>query len=435
MHGVALLLAVASIGADVEYGWQPGDDGKLEYIIQIPPELVKTLSEGTVDLLSEIPDELQHVKRFRIRIGTGPVPRKGLEEANAAAIRPGDNFANQPPNLNGQPNGTVGTRRPTDPRGSPTQPGNKVLAPPGRNLNDVDPAQSQPGDRFTDGSTGGSFPAVRQSPGINRNTSTSGDRFGKTGDPNDPTTPMNDRTPVEYDAAGNPRPRTPTPVWDPATQQWRTPAATNGNQGVNGANNNTQQDPRFNNTPDPRNGAYNPNANYNPNGNYPNTGYGPNNFGQNYGQAANNQPNNQWQQPGYNAPLRDPDQGYYPPAGYATRPPAQYDPNQPINRQVGYQVATNPTGAAQPNNTNAPPAAGPSTAAVGTTAKPVSNIPTRELDRYGDEARPWWPLTFTAMLLFASVGLNFYLGWIAHGIYQRYRALLMEVRNVRAATI
>ena len=39
------------------------------------------------------------------------------------------------------------------------------------------------------------------------------------------------------------------------------------------------------------------------------------------------------------------------------------------------------------------------------------------------------------MLLFASVGLNFYLGWIAQGIYQRYRALLMEVRNVRAAAI
>ena len=35
MHGLALLLAAASVGVD--YGWQPGPDGALEYIIQLDP--------------------------------------------------------------------------------------------------------------------------------------------------------------------------------------------------------------------------------------------------------------------------------------------------------------------------------------------------------------------------------------------------------------
>jgi hypothetical protein len=36
----------------------------------------------------------------------------------------------------------------------------------------------------------------------------------------------------------------------------------------------------------------------------------------------------------------------------------------------------------------------------------------------GDE--PWWPLTMAMLALFASLGGNFYIGWIAVGIYRRY---------------
>jgi hypothetical protein len=111
-----------------------------------------------------------------------------------------------------------------------------------------------------------------------------------------------------------------------------------------------------------------------------------------------------------------------------------------MNRQVGYQVAANPPPAA--NTTGTAPAAnsnnenGTASSATNTTATKTSTTkPTRGSSGDEEALKPWWPLTFTAMLLFASIGLNFYLGWIAHGVYQRYRALLMEVRNVRAATI
>lgn len=441
MLGVALLLTVATVG--VEYGWQPGEDGQLEYIIQIEPELVKTLSEGKVDLLSEIPEELQGVKRFRIRVGTGPVPRKGLEQLGN--IQPADDIAQQPPNLNSgafpanDPR-AIGTRRPTDPRATTTQPPANTTQPGGRVLNA--PTQGQDTDRFTD-TTGGAFPTVGRTPGIGRTTSTSRDV-------NDPTQPIGDRSPLGFDAATtttgvNPRTGSATPVWDAATQQWRTPqTGTNlnppGNATQDPRNLPVGQDPRYPNDPRTggmpevrRDGTQDPrgyNSTYPTNNPYPAGGY--------------NQPNpnqtGQWNQPrGYNAPLRDPDPGYYPPPMYATRPEAMpYDPNYPMNRQVGYQVATNPTAnvppATAPQNPTATTTTPAATAAAAT--KPSASIPSRDYNRFDDELnKPWWPLTFTAMLLFGSIGLNFYLGWIAHGIYQRYRALLMEVRNVRAATI
>ncbi len=438
MYGAALLLTLAAVGVD--YGWQPGEDGQLEYIIQIEPELVKTLSEGKVDLLSEIPPELQGVKRFRIRVGTGAVPREGLKEVQAANIRPEDDIAFQQPNLNGQqlpandPR-AVGTRRPTDTRGSPlAQPGSKVLNPPASN----DPTQPLGNTRFNDTTGGGNFPTVGNTPGIGRTASLPRNA-------NDPTEPLNDRTAVDLQSPANANTRAPTPVWDNATQQWRTPQT---NPATNNPITNTQdprnlpaaQDPRY--ATDPRTGlpevrnntTQDPRA-YNPNPAYPvNNGYPANN---NYNAPRPNQ-SGQWnnQAPGY-APLRDPDPGYYPPPMYASRPEAQYDPNMPMNRQVGYQVAANTQNPAPAATGNQPTSPTTNTTATGSNVvKPGATLPSaRDFDRFDDTNKPWWPLTFTAMLLFGSIGLNFYLGWIAHGIYNRYRALLMEVRNVRAATI
>ena len=37
-------------------------------------------------------------------------------------------------------------------------------------------------------------------------------------------------------------------------------------------------------------------------------------------------------------------------------------------------------------------------------------------------AKPWWPLTFTLLGLFASIGLNLFLGWIAWDSRQRFLA-------------
>ncbi len=45
--------------------------------------------------------------------------------------------------------------------------------------------------------------------------------------------------------------------------------------------------------------------------------------------------------------------------------------------------------------------------------------------------RPWFPLTLTAILLFASIGVNLYLFWILRETLSRYRRLFSE-RNVSA---
>jgi hypothetical protein len=47
-------------------------------------------------------------------------------------------------------------------------------------------------------------------------------------------------------------------------------------------------------------------------------------------------------------------------------------------------------------------------------------------------SKPWLPLTLTTLALFASLGLNGYLGWIAWGIYRRYRELAEEMRSATA---
>ncbi|MEC9004439.1 MAG: hypothetical protein VX644_13770, partial [Planctomycetota bacterium] len=74
MQGLAIVLAAASLGVD--YGWQTTDDGALEYIIQIEPELLIALQKGE-SIVSEIHPDAIGVRRFRIQIGSQPLPRVG----------------------------------------------------------------------------------------------------------------------------------------------------------------------------------------------------------------------------------------------------------------------------------------------------------------------------------------------------------------------
>ena len=73
MNGAALVLATLSLGVD--YGWQPTEQGDLEYIIQIEPELIQSLLEGR-EISSEVFPDLKDVRRFRIRVGDQEVPRE-----------------------------------------------------------------------------------------------------------------------------------------------------------------------------------------------------------------------------------------------------------------------------------------------------------------------------------------------------------------------
>ena len=75
MIAASLFLIVASLLTD--FGWQTTPGGEVEFVIQIEPELLDELRQGK-EIVSEIPDDLQHVRRFRIRVGDAPVPQEKL---------------------------------------------------------------------------------------------------------------------------------------------------------------------------------------------------------------------------------------------------------------------------------------------------------------------------------------------------------------------
>lgn len=78
MGGMVVCLAATVLGVDV--GWQRMDDGQWEVIVQIEPELLEEMlraGEAPGDLVAAgIPPQLRGVRRYRIRVGTGPVPRE-----------------------------------------------------------------------------------------------------------------------------------------------------------------------------------------------------------------------------------------------------------------------------------------------------------------------------------------------------------------------
>ncbi|MCE9546533.1 MAG: hypothetical protein K8T25_13585 [Planctomycetia bacterium] len=81
MHALlALAIGSAMLGTDV--GWQPAEDGGLEYIIQIEPETLARLKTGD-QLSAAIRPVLQDVRRYRVVIGTGPLPHIALPDSPA----------------------------------------------------------------------------------------------------------------------------------------------------------------------------------------------------------------------------------------------------------------------------------------------------------------------------------------------------------------
>ena len=80
MHGISLLIAVV-IGVDV--GWQPTEEGDLEYIIQISPEQVRSLRAGD-EIEVGVRPMLRSVRRYRIIVGNQPLPRQTARPATGA---------------------------------------------------------------------------------------------------------------------------------------------------------------------------------------------------------------------------------------------------------------------------------------------------------------------------------------------------------------
>ncbi len=66
MNGVALLVALSAWGVD--YNVQTAEDGKLEYVVQVEPELLKSLADGQ-QIHSAVPPDAGHIERILIRVG------------------------------------------------------------------------------------------------------------------------------------------------------------------------------------------------------------------------------------------------------------------------------------------------------------------------------------------------------------------------------
>jgi len=72
MFHTTMLAAALAVGVDT--GWKPAQDGGVEYIIQVDPQLIQTLGEGEM-LQMDLPEKLQNVRRFQIVVGRQELPR------------------------------------------------------------------------------------------------------------------------------------------------------------------------------------------------------------------------------------------------------------------------------------------------------------------------------------------------------------------------
>ncbi len=424
MH--AMLLLIASTMPAVDYGWQPGPDGQMEYIIQIEPELIGALRDGAV-VVSEIHPDAQNVRRFRIQLGTGELPR-------------------------------VTSRSALD----PTLPTNHEVVAPAPSV----PASRAPVlERF---STVGSAP-IGSAPSRFSPPNTAANATA----PRAEAPPTQDRfaapPPASRDTSLDPRfapgPHQREPVYTQplqtsngapaATPQSRFGAPTAETQPTNSAATESQWVlPDRNEEPyvrpdwtrfapagtEPRVAARNNDRVSSPAPRYNNSGQLYNDLGQRYGDPgrdlvsippAERQPDNRATQPLWPAPVQ----------GYEASARFQGQPATPANNRFG-AVPTERTAvtAIASRNPGVSVAAAPNTntpvatphlvplAPVGTqpatapaplpTPAPVATVPAET---------PWVPFVVVMLGLFASLSGNAYLGWISYGAVMRYRDLVAEL--------
>ncbi len=72
MNSLLILVTTAALG--IEVGWEPLPGGGHEYTIQLEPQLLGILEQGNEEIFSEVPPNID-VRRYRIVVGTGKLPR------------------------------------------------------------------------------------------------------------------------------------------------------------------------------------------------------------------------------------------------------------------------------------------------------------------------------------------------------------------------
>lgn len=135
MVNASLVLAASLVG--VQYGYQPAEGGGLEYVIHIEPELIASLGEQGIT--SEIPPNLEGVRRYRIAVTRAtppriPLPTPKQEPESAAAPQnsapPTPDEQAEPANDN-QPQPVVNADSPAAEKPEPPEPGSRFpLIPP-----------------------------------------------------------------------------------------------------------------------------------------------------------------------------------------------------------------------------------------------------------------------------------------------------------------
>ncbi len=400
MNGLAVLLSVAVIGVD--YGWQPAPNGQLEYIIQIEPNLIETMRAGS-EIVSEIHPDARGVRRFRIRIGTGPLPRLG----GSAAAAPGSGAAPSgsrsviPPNT-GSPTGQANVPRLSDSRanqswsssGTSTQP--HVSAPPLLTL-PPPPWTLDEQAQMRSVLVGG-----RQGSRDATNNAAAG--TGKRADVLPPNMSGQSNISGQSNQSTNMGAH-PGGSWQPPT-------------GMQPFNNRATGA-----TPGPTIGA---------------TLFGPAQPPSNASPATGISPPNLAISPprfdlGPQPPIRDPDaRAKNGGAQGKTRIASQ--PNHPKKLPTLLDIVKRENKGTEGRHSLV--------SRLSEMDNPKSVASTKpELDQQTAErlaelqAKPWFPLIVTSMLLFASLAANAYLGWIAVGVYRRYRDVVRQLRRATTATI
>ncbi|WP_144973974.1 hypothetical protein [Bremerella volcania] len=106
MYAACLLITSAVLGVD--FGYQPTDQGQLEYIIQIEPEALEKLKAGEAIQVG-LPPNVQRVQVFRVQVGDAELPKilpTAYEEAVNERTNPIGLMPTESPKLSAPPETT-----------------------------------------------------------------------------------------------------------------------------------------------------------------------------------------------------------------------------------------------------------------------------------------------------------------------------------------
>lgn len=417
MNGLAVLVSLAAIGVD--YGWQPLADGQLEYIVQIEPGLLDELKDGE-EIVSEILPEARNVRRFRIRVGTGNVPRTGhlREETTPGGLGPrsrseGANGADPAGGAAVLPSRSRDESSASSSHTSPANDGENgnfgpngfLKLPPPPSLLGPDGKSSVLTPSAGRSNRSGSAPEGSQDllpPAVADRSSDGGSSEAPSSPPSgteEVSPPSREGPLAPNESSSNTAPATPPRagggVYPPATGQGSASSGGSGNLVFPPGSESRQ-----------------------PSGGRPESG------------STNPKPVTPVREPtpesGPPNPVRFGESGIKPPADntrakHGPRPSSSSSGRGPIEGGEEAEAQEPLLAKNKPDHEEQT-----SDAAA---FKPSMDKETAEKL----EPKPWMPLVLTSLALFASLAANAYLGWIALGIYRRYRDIVDQLHQARTS--